>query len=497
MVPLSRRSFLRAAGVAAGGVYLGACAPVREPRVRSTSRLPIHAGNPPIDADAPVERGATLRIYEWRDYLADDVLDTFTRRYASADVEVRVESFTTMAEAVARLRRPDADFDVFFPTIGSLSRLVAEDLVRPLTHELLPNRSNLWPYFQEDRGPFYDVGQRYSVPYTVYSTGIGWRRDLVRSRDAPGELANPYDAYWNERYRGAVGIYDDYREAIAMALLRRGEDPNTGDAAAVGGAVDDLIALAEGVDVEVSSEGAYEELQTGAYAFQQSWSGDLLSAKRFGAAAADDAGQVAFTWPRGGIVGCDLTAICARGRNPVLAHAFLDHLLDVGVALRNFRWNGYQPPVGEDAPRCAGAPRRRDPPPRRPHRRPVPPAARAGSRHRVAGGVATVPRRVDGLSRRVDQPPATFGENVPLSSKPVSATSGSAVSGSTARIQIVASVHARLFGSFPLASDTSSPFELRRQTPRANSTQAGPIDRPSNTSRTEANATSTSPPSAG
>ena len=33
-----------------------------------------------------------------------------------------------------------------------------------------------------------------------------------------------------------------------------------------------------------------------------------------------------------------------------MAHAFLDHLLDVGVALGNFRWNGYQPPVGEDLP---------------------------------------------------------------------------------------------------------------------------------------------------
>ena len=200
-----------------------------------------------------------------------------------------------MAEAVARLGRPDGDFDVFFPTIGALPRLAAEGLLRPLTHELLPNRSNLWPFFLGHESPFYDPGQRYSVPYTVYSTGIGWRRDLVASGDAPGELANPYDAYWNERYRGAVGIYDDYREAIAMALLRRGEDPNTGDEAAVGRAVDDLVALAEGVDVEVSSEGAYEELQTGEYAFQQSWSGDLLSAKRFGAAAADDAAEVAFS----------------------------------------------------------------------------------------------------------------------------------------------------------------------------------------------------------
>ena len=180
-----------------------------------------------------------------------------------------------------RLRGPDGDFDVFFPTIDSLPRLAAEGLL-PLTHDLLPRLGNLWPFFVMPGGPFYDIGQRFSVPYTVYSTGIGWRRDVVREADAPERLDNPYDAYWNERYRGEVGIYDDYREAIAMALLRRGEDPNAPDEARVDAAVDDLVALAEGVDVEVSAEGAYHELQK-RYAFQQSWSGDLLSAKRFGA----------------------------------------------------------------------------------------------------------------------------------------------------------------------------------------------------------------------
>ena len=349
MRPLSRRAFIRAAGAVAGITLIGACAPGRSRRAVAGS-LPIHDDNLPIDPASTVERGATLRIYQWRDYLAGDVLDGFARRHAGSDVEVEVESFTTMAEAAERLRRPDADFDVFFPTTDALRRLVSERLLLPLTHELLPNQKNLWPYFREGDGPFYDLGERYSVPYTVYSTGIGWRRDLVRHADAPAYLANPYDAYWNERYRGAVGIYDDYREAVAMALLRRGEDPNTGEERAIARAVDDLVGLADSVEVEVSAEGAYHELQTGEYAFQQSWSGDLLSAKRFGAVAADDAGLVAYTWPRGGIVGCDLTAICARGRNPVLAHAFLDHLMDVGVAMRNFRWNGYQPPVGDEPP---------------------------------------------------------------------------------------------------------------------------------------------------
>lgn len=347
MEALSRRSVLRAAGAIAGGAALAACGTL-PPRRSAAGSLPLHGDVPAIDPSRPVERDATLRIFQWRDYLSADVVHAFARRHAGMDVGIVIESFTTMAEAVERLRGRGGDFDVFFPTIDALPGLVDERLLRPLTHELLPGLRNLWPFFRTDGGPFYDVGQRYSVPYTVYSTGIGWRRDLVRPSDAPDRLDDPYDAYWNERYRGSVGIYDDYREAIALAFLRGGEDPNTTDPSAIDRAVDDLVDLSDAVDVQVSAEGAYDELQTGEYAIQQSWSGDLLSAKRFGAAPAD--GAVGFIWPARGIVGCDLTAICARGRNPVLAHAFVDHLLDVGVAMANFRWNGYQPPVGDEAP---------------------------------------------------------------------------------------------------------------------------------------------------
>ncbi|HET9672948.1 MAG TPA: extracellular solute-binding protein [Actinomycetota bacterium] len=351
MGSLSRRAVLHAAGILAGGTVVASCGAARRGGRRSPAGpLPIHDDNPPIDPARPVERGATLRVFQWRDYLSADVVEDFASRHATADVDVSIESFTTMAEAVERLRRPDGDFDVFFPTIDTLPGLVDERLLLPLSHELLRSIGNLWPFFLAPSGPFYDPGQRYSVPYTVYSTGIGWRRDLVRPTDAPDRLDQPYDAYWNPRYRGAVGIYDDYREAIALGLLRRGLDPNSEDAVEVASAVDDLIAMVDAVEVEVSAEGAYHELQTGEYAIQQSWSGDLLSAKRFGASAAAATREVAFTWPEGGIVGCDLTAICARGRNPVLAHAFVDHLLDVGVAFENFRWNGYQPPVGDERP---------------------------------------------------------------------------------------------------------------------------------------------------
>ena len=54
-----------------------------------------------------------------------------------------------MDEAIARLQRPGADFDVFFATIDVLPDLIGAKLLRPLNHDYLPNVVNLWSWFRE------------------------------------------------------------------------------------------------------------------------------------------------------------------------------------------------------------------------------------------------------------------------------------------------------------------------------------------------------------
>ena len=66
------------------------------------------------------------------------------------------------------------------------------------------------------------------MPYTVYTTGIGWRTDMVP--DDIAALDNPYDALWDPTYQGKVAIIDDWHTAMAMVLLRAGiTDVNTTD----------------------------------------------------------------------------------------------------------------------------------------------------------------------------------------------------------------------------------------------------------------------------
>ena len=354
--PIDRREFLRRAGLAAAalpaaGSILAACSsPAPAPRP-SPAAAPVGAGGlgSTFQSGRPVERGTVLRVYEWKDYLARDVLRSFERRFHDEGVTVKVDSFSHVDEAVAVLADPATDYDIFFPTVDVLDGLIASRLLRPLDHGQLPNLGNLWPSFRAEDGPFYDPGARYTVPYTVYSSGIGWRHDRVDASDAPDALAEPFDVFWNPTYRGAVGMYDDYVEALSLALQRRGvTDLRAATDDDLAAAATDLETAVREVGIEFTADGAWDGLPGGEFSVHQAWSGDILTARRY----AEEEGypervDLLRYWspPIDKVVGCDLMAICARGRNPELAHAFIDHLLQVDVGMANFTWNGYQPPL--------------------------------------------------------------------------------------------------------------------------------------------------------
>ena len=107
---------------------------------------------------------------------------------------MQVSTYGNMDEAVAKLRAGQVAFDVLFPTYDYLGKLVQGNFLRPLNHSYIPNIEQVWPAFQN---PWYDQGWNYSVPYTIYTTGIAWRVDKVT--DDIAKLPNPYEALWDER----------------------------------------------------------------------------------------------------------------------------------------------------------------------------------------------------------------------------------------------------------------------------------------------------------
>ena len=177
-------------------------------------KWPIADDNQPIAADQQPEKNATLQVYNYPDYLNPEVIPLFEKKY---NTKVVVSTFNDYSEALAKIRTGGTPFDVYFPSYDAIGKLVTGGLMRPLQHSYIPNITNVFPEFQD---PWYDLAWQYTVPYTLYTTGIGWRSDRVT--EDVGARPNPYDIFWDPKYREKLAVLDDNREVVAMTLLRNG-----------------------------------------------------------------------------------------------------------------------------------------------------------------------------------------------------------------------------------------------------------------------------------
>jgi spermidine/putrescine transport system substrate-binding protein len=300
----------------------------------------------PIPTDTPIESG-TLRVYNWSAYLYKKVYQAFEDQYG---VTVEETTFNNMEEGIQKLVAGQVQADVFFPTTDYVSRLVEADLLQPLNHDLIPNNeANVWRSFW-DPGPWYDTGWRYTVPYTIYTTGVAYRRDRVTDEEA---AAAGYDLFFDPRYSGAVSYYDSYRDALGMMLLRSGDtDMNTADAATIDRAKDEVLRMINENDARLTINGTYAKLPEGEFSVSQAWSGDIVGAQWY-LPKGTTTEVLGYWYPsdKRGLIGNDAISIPSAAESPRLAHEFLNFLLDAKWGYLNFTgWNGYQPPFTSIVP---------------------------------------------------------------------------------------------------------------------------------------------------
>jgi spermidine/putrescine transport system substrate-binding protein len=350
---LSRRDVLRGGlwlSVSVGaGPLLAACndqtpaasqngeAPYALARPDNPVTLALKDSNPPIDDGLAPETGGTLQILNYADYMAPGIMKDFGEQHG---VEVEVTPYNNYDQMLAKIQEPGAAFDLVFPGPSVLSKMVYTELLQPLNHSYLPNLGNVWPEYQD---PWYDRGAHYTVPYTVYTTGVAYRADRVSSVPENG-----YDLIWDEEYAGKIYLLDDLNEAIGMSMLRNHitDNINTDDATMVHEATDSLIDLIDSVNVKTTVS-AYTLIPEGTATIHQCWSGDMIAGQYY-LPKGESTDVLGYWRPESKserVIGSDVIAIPKAASKPVLAHTLINDLLDTDIALRNFGWNGYQPPV--------------------------------------------------------------------------------------------------------------------------------------------------------
>ena len=266
-------------------------------------------------------------VYNWSEYIPQDVLDDFTKETGIKVIYSTFESNEAMYAKVKLLR--GKDYDVVVPSTYFVEQLRKDGLIRELDHSRLPNMVNLDPKVMNQA---YDPGNKYGIPYMWGGLGIAYNAKHVK----PDQIRKWADLLRPE-FKGKIILTDDLRDAFGLALRANGYSMNSTDPEAIRQAFEFLKKLKPSVrvfDVTAIKQALIsEEVWLGPI-----WNGDFLVAQA-------ENPDLAFVFPEeGALLWVDNFVITSGAANVDNAYTFINYMLRPEVAVRCMEEYKYSSP---------------------------------------------------------------------------------------------------------------------------------------------------------
>ncbi len=305
------------------------------------------------------DREHTLKIYNWADYIDEDLLEEFKGWYkeqTGEEVEIIYQLFDVNEIMLSKIELGHEDFDVVCPSEYIIERMLRQDLLLPIDRDFgdTPDyTANVAPYiidkFSEIEGSGKNAND-YSVGYMWGTAGL-----LYNPKYVTREEACSWETLKDPKFKGKIFIKDAFRDvytSLIIALHKDEIDAGELDIKKITfNSSDEYIAEVESFLNEVKdnvlgweADFGKEEMTKEKAWINLSWSGDAQWAKDEAALVGVD---LDYAVPReGSIVWFDGWVIPKYARNVKAARYFINFLCMPENAIRNMDAIGYVSAVG-------------------------------------------------------------------------------------------------------------------------------------------------------
>ena len=303
---------------------------------------------------ASEKRSRVLKVYNWADYIDEEVLAEFPVWYkeqTGEDIRIIYQVFDINEIMLTKIERGQEDFDLVCPSEYIIERMLKKDLLVPInrnfgkTPDYIPNIS---PYIQKELEKISQPGRHtndYVVPYMWGTAGI-----LYNKKFKTLEEVSSWGCLWDAANRGKILMKDSYRDAYGTAIIyahaRQLADSTITVEQLMNDNSPEAIALAEQYLKDLKPNIAGWEADFGKEMMTKNkawlnltWSGDAVWAIEEAEAVDVDLDYVV---PReGSNIWSDGWAIPKYARNVKAASYFINYLCQPDIALRNMDAIGY------------------------------------------------------------------------------------------------------------------------------------------------------------
>ena len=274
----------------------------------------------------------TLNVYNWGLYISDgsdesvDVLSAFEEL---TGIKVNYTTFDSNESLYAKMKSGGASYDVIFPSDYMVGKMIQEGMLAELDYSNIPNFSRIG---EDYRGWSFDPDNAYSVPYTWGTTGIIYNTTMVE--EAPTRWAD----LWDVEYAGNVLMFNNSRDAYAIAAKKLGRSLNPGSVDEVDLVMKELQAQKSVVQAYVMDE-IFDKMEGGEAAMAPYYAGDAIT-------MIDENPDLAFVHPEEGVnFFIDSMCIPANAKHREAAEMFINYLCEPDVGLANADFIGYSTPI--------------------------------------------------------------------------------------------------------------------------------------------------------
>ena len=165
--------------------------------------------------ESAVESKGVVNVYNWGEYIDEDIFEQFQ---IETGIKVNYTTYSDNESMYAALMSGAADYDVIIPSDYMISRLISEDALEKLNFDNIPNFANI---DAEYRNREYDPENAYSVPYMWGVVGVVYNKTMVSG------TPDSWEVLWDQNLAGQILMFDNSRDALAIALSRKGYSLNT------------------------------------------------------------------------------------------------------------------------------------------------------------------------------------------------------------------------------------------------------------------------------
>ena len=306
------------------------------------------------------DREHILKVYNWGDYIDEELIDEFEVWYeeqTGEPVEIIYQTFDINETMLSKIELGHEDYDVVCPSDYIIERMLANDLLLPLERDFgeTPDYTgNMAPFIYDKLAEVQGNGKNandYCVGYMWGTVGL-----IYNPKYIPEEETKSWDVLKNPAYKGKILMKDAFRDvytSLLIALNKEALESGEKDIRTLTfDTSEESVKLVEdylnsfkdavcGWEADFGKEQMTKELAW----INLSWSGDAQWAID---EAADIGMELKYAIPESGSsVWFDGWVIPKYAQNTKAARYFINFMCKPENALRNMDMTGYVSVIGD------------------------------------------------------------------------------------------------------------------------------------------------------